>query len=150
MRFLSKVTVIATLLLSLFVPAFAQDSVYLATIKEQVNQGLITQAQGDQQIKSAEKKLRQATASSNLITFEILRSDKSLQDLLTRWGKENGWSVISKKTTPIKINGETEISRIDFITAAEFVITQSRAMGHKLKGEAFANKVLVLDEEKAQ
>jgi hypothetical protein len=112
-------------------------STYIATIKEQLAEGLITPDQADEQIMAVQRKSQQRKAPP-MHRFVVTTADTNLEDLLRRWGADHGWRVINK----------AEIRRESFFDAADFTITQARTMGRPIKALAYPNQVLVLFEDK--
>lgn len=127
----------------------SSSSTYIATIKEQLSQGLITQDQADEQIMAAQRKAQQRKAPA-VHRFVVTTADTSLEDLLRRWGADHGWKVVNNGLPTVKIDGQAEIRRETFFEAADFTITQARSMGRSIKAVAYANNVLVLSEDKPQ
>ena len=74
--------------------------------------------------------------------FRIQKEDATVSALLTRWGKDSGWSVRWDGAPDIAITGEAVVERKDFLAAADAVITDARAKGYPLKARAYADQVL--------
>lgn len=98
---------------------------------------------------------RSATASGPVIpgSAETLRanekwkvraSDLTVEAMLRRWGAASGWRVVSKNAPEIKIQGDAEFERPDYLQAADFVITQAKQAGYRIEANAYSNKVLVI------
>jgi outer membrane protein OmpA-like peptidoglycan-associated protein len=85
--------------------------------------------------------------------WEMRKADATLESLLRRWGKDSGWSVVLDGAPEIRITADQEVKEIDgvdFVKAADFVISGARKQGFKIKGAAYANNVLVLTEDKSK
>ncbi len=84
--------------------------------------------------------------------WEIRKTDATLEAMLRRWGKDSGWQVVLKGAPEIRITADQEVKEVegaDFVKAADFVITQARKIGFRIKGSAYSNNVLVLTEEES-
>ncbi len=79
--------------------------------------------------------------------WEIRQSDRTLEQTLHRWAAESGWKLIWMEAPSIPISGNTELDRPDFLRAADFLIAQVRAAGHRLKATAYNNQTLVVTKE---
>lgn len=77
----------------------------------------------------------------------VRAADGTVEAMLRRWGSENGWKVVGKGAPEIKINGDAELERADFLKAADYAITQAKQAGYRIKATAYSNQVLVLTEE---
>jgi outer membrane protein OmpA-like peptidoglycan-associated protein len=85
--------------------------------------------------------------------WEIRKTDATLEAMLRRWGKDSGWQVLLKGAPEIRITADQEVKEVegaDFVKAADFVITQARKIGFRIKGSAYSNNVLVLTEEESK
>lgn len=84
--------------------------------------------------------------------WEILKSDATLESMLRRWAliSGSGWRVEWKDAPEVKITTDSRIERSDFISAADSVITQARAVGYRISASAYSNKVLVIAEDKSK
>ncbi len=84
--------------------------------------------------------------------WEIRKTDATLEAMLRRWGKDSGWQVVLKGAPEIRITADQEVKEVegaDFVQAADFVITQAKKIGFRIKGSAYSNNVLVLTEEES-
>ena len=85
--------------------------------------------------------------------WEIKKTDATLEAMLRRWGKDSGWQVVLKGAPEVRITADQEVKEVegaDFVKAANFVITQARKIGFRIKGSAYSNNVLVLTEEESK
>ncbi len=87
------------------------------------------------------------TAVQAQTTWQVLKSDETMERLLRRWGHSSGWNVDWRNAPEIRITADSVVSKPDFITAADLVITQAKAVGYRLKAAAYKNNVLVITEE---
>jgi outer membrane protein OmpA-like peptidoglycan-associated protein len=84
------------------------------------------------------------------ITWQIRKSDATLQAMLKRWAINSGWTVEWKDAPEVKINRDITVNRAEFITAADYVISQAKAVGYHIKASAYSNNVLVVSEDKSK
>lgn len=75
------------------------------------------------------------------------KSDASIQGVLTRWAGDAGWHLIWRNAPLIKVNGDAELIRDGFVSAADYVLAQAQVYGYKIKARAYNNKVLVVSAE---
>lgn len=73
--------------------------------------------------------------------------DGSVQGVLNRWARDAGWQLIWKNGPDIRITGDSELIRDGFVSAADYLISQSRSFGHRIKAHAYNNKVMVITGE---
>lgn len=79
--------------------------------------------------------------------WEMRQADGTLQVMLQRWANEAGWQLIWKNGPVVQINGDAVLLRDGFVSASDYVLAQARSFGHKVKGRAYNNKVLVISAE---
>lgn len=76
--------------------------------------------------------------------WQVRASDGTVETMLRRWGQDSGWRVISKGAPEIRIKGDAEFERPDFLQAADYAITQAKQAGYPIEARAYSNKVLVI------
>ncbi len=76
--------------------------------------------------------------------WRIQKSDGTVANLLARWAKDAGWKVHWEGAPDIAITGDSEVGKPDFVSAADFVVSDLKAKGHPIKAKAFADNVLVI------
>lgn len=76
--------------------------------------------------------------------WQVRASDGTVETMLRRWGQDSGWRVISKGAPEIRIKGDVEFERPDFLQAADYAITQAKQAGYPIEARAYSNKVLVI------
>lgn len=77
-------------------------------------------------------------------SWRMLEKDQTVQRVLQRWADEAGWRLIWKNGPEIKIVGDAELVRDGFVSAADYLISQSRSFGHRINGKVYSNKVLII------
>jgi hypothetical protein len=82
-----------------------------------------------------------------LTVWQVRLTDQSLEQMLRRWAAESGWKLLWQGGARIAITGDSELERPDFLQAADYVVSQARAAGYRLKATAYRNQVLVVSEE---
>lgn len=80
-------------------------------------------------------------------TWKLRATDGNVQRLLQRWADEAGWRLIWKNGPDVMITGDAELVRDGFVSAADYVLAQAASFGHRIKGRAYNNKVLVVSSE---
>lgn len=75
-------------------------------------------------------------------SFAMRKSDESIDKMLQRWAQDAGWKVLWQGAPAIRITGDADIDRPDFIQAADLVVKQVNAAGYRLKATAYSNNVL--------
>lgn len=74
--------------------------------------------------------------------FLVQQSDGTVANMLSRWAKDSGWTVHWDGAPEILITGNGKVEKPDFMSAADFVISDARAKGYAIKAKAFADNVL--------
>ena len=82
-------------------------------------------------------------------TWQILKSDANLRGTLARWEAGSGWRVQWADAPEVRINSDIKINVTDFISAADYAITQAKKVGYRIKATAYSNKVLIISEDKS-
>lgn len=87
--------------------------------------------------------------------WEILETDKTLQETLMRWGKSSNWTVEFQNVPLIKNDGRrVTLSANDFLKATEYVLSKAsqvvRESGVELSVTAYTNRVLLISGMQAQ
>jgi len=88
-----------------------------------------------------------ATTSAETILiskWSVKAADGDVKNMLQRWADDAGWRLVWQNAPEIKITGDAELSRDGFVSAADYVLVQSRSRGYRIKAKAFNNKVLVV------
>lgn len=89
--------------------------------------------------------------ASKLTTWEILESDVTLQNTLSRWGKVANWEVNWVDTPEIRNPGYVKLPDRDFLSAADYVLSKAKsaakAAGIEIFIKAYPNRVLVISKE---
>jgi len=79
--------------------------------------------------------------------WQLSTADATLDHLLARWGRSAGWRVHWKASAQVPVTGDAVLERSGFLEAADAVVEQARALGHRIKATAYSNQVLVISEE---
>jgi hypothetical protein len=74
--------------------------------------------------------------------WAVKASDGTVAAMLARWAKDAGWSVHWVDAPEIRITGDGQVDKPDFLAAADLVISDARAKGYRIKAKAFADNVL--------
>jgi hypothetical protein len=80
------------------------------------------------------------------ITWQIKKSDETLQVTLKRWALNSGWIIRWKDAPDVRINSDSSINRAEFIAAADYVIAKAKVLGYRIKASAYSNNVLAIAE----
>lgn len=92
-----------------------------------------------------------AGSGVELMSWEILASDGTLQKTLARWGRQAGWEVHWNNVPEINNPGYVKLVDGDFLSAAEDVLSKARVAaleaGFELSIVAHPNRVLVITKE---
>lgn len=84
---------------------------------------------------------------ASINTWKLRATDGNVQRLLQRWADEAGWRLIWKNGPDVMITGDAVLVRDGFVSAADYVLAQAASFGHRIKGRAYNNKVLVVSSE---
>lgn len=84
---------------------------------------------------------------ASINTWTLKAGDATVQRVLQRWADDAGWRLVWKDGPEIKITGDAELVRDGFVSAADYLLVQSRSSGHNIKGRAYSNKVLVVSSD---
>jgi outer membrane protein OmpA-like peptidoglycan-associated protein len=123
----------------------------MAAILKGIRGGTITPAQAValiEQSRAAAVETSPAKAPAvpaNPTTWAIRAADESVQKMLERWASLAGWKVVWRGAPAIRITGDSEISKLDFLQAADMVISQSKSAGYRIQARAFSNQVLLVE-----
>ena len=82
----------------------------------------------------------EAASSSWVVSAE----DKSIEQLLNRWGRDSNWSVVWNAKDTVPITGNAVIDKPSFLSAADQVIAQAGSAGYRVRAVAYANNTLVV------
>lgn len=115
-----------------------------ASILEGLKSGRITAAQAVEQLKASRPEQPKGTTS-----WSVRRADQDIERMLGRWAADSGWKVIWKGAPSVQITGDAErpLNYPDFLQAADYVISQARSSGYRIKAVAYSNQVLVVTGE---
>jgi hypothetical protein len=78
-------------------------------------------------------------------TWAVRAVDENLEKMFERWALTAGWKVVWRNAPHIRITGDMEIAKLDFLQAADMVITQSKSAGYRIQARAFSNQVLLIE-----
>lgn len=81
---------------------------------------------------------------ASINTWTLRATDGTVQGVLQRWADAAGWRLIWKNGPEVMITGDAELVRDGFVSASDYLLSQSRSFGHHIKGRAYNNKVLVV------
>lgn len=70
--------------------------------------------------------------------------DKSIEQTLSRWGRDSNWAVIWNAKESIPIAGDAVVEMPTFLSAADYVIAQATRAGYQMRAVAYANNTLVV------
>lgn len=70
--------------------------------------------------------------------------DKSIEQMLSRWGRDSHWSVVWNAKESVPIAGDAVVEMPSFLTAADYVIAQATKAGYQMRATAYANNTLVV------
>ena len=76
--------------------------------------------------------------------WSMRADDKSLEQMLNRWGREAKWSVVWNARESVPIAGDALVDQPTFLAAADFVMAQVASAGYRMKAVAYANNTLVI------
>lgn len=111
----------------------------IAVTWKSVNQlSVRTVAAGEQVVTDTSK------ASPAISTWKLRASDANVQKVLQRWASDAGWRVVWNGAPEVAVTGDAELNRNGFVEAAEYLLTQAKSSGYKIKGREYSNKVLVV------
>lgn len=79
--------------------------------------------------------------------WQMRAMDVNVRGVLQRWANEAGWQLIWKNGPEIKVSGNAELVRDGFVSATDYVISQARSYGHRIRAHAYNNKVMVVTAE---
>ena len=76
--------------------------------------------------------------------WSMRTDDKSIEQMLSRWGRESNWSVVWNAKESVPIAGDAVVDLPSFLTAADYVIAQATKAGYQMRATAYANNTLVV------
>lgn len=79
--------------------------------------------------------------------WQMRAADVSVQGVLQRWARDAGWQLIWKNGPDIRVTADAELIRDGFVSAADYLVSQARGYGHRIRANAYNNKVLVVTAE---
>jgi xanthine/CO dehydrogenase XdhC/CoxF family maturation factor len=86
--------------------------------------------------------LTQALAAQSAPVWLVLPGDRTVANMLARWAKDAGWTVNWNDAPEILITGNGKVDKPDFLSAADFVISDAKAKGYALQARAYGDHVL--------
>lgn len=105
----------------------------------------------DSAISAKQLRMADAAKASGLTMWEILESDVTLQNTLSRWGKAANWEVKWLDVPEIRNPGYVKLPDRDFLSAADYVLSKAKvaaqAAGIEIVIKAYPNHVLVISKE---
>lgn len=133
-------------------PAATDDTLNIVTM---LRSGRITPSQAVQMLQSTASPVPQstqpavATKPSMPTSWFVRKDDQTVEKMLARWASEAGWRVVWKGAPQVQINADSEraLSKPDFVQAADYVITQAKALGYQITATAYSDRVLVVTGE---
>lgn len=76
--------------------------------------------------------------------WSMRTDDKSIEQMLSRWGRDSHWSVVWNAKESVPIAGDAVVEMPTFLTAADYVIAQATKAGYQMRATAYANNTLVV------
>ncbi|MCV0438996.1 MAG: TcpQ domain-containing protein [Hydrogenophaga sp.] len=76
--------------------------------------------------------------------WSMRTDDRSVEQMLSRWGQGANWSVVWNAKDSVPIGGDALVEQPSFLTAADYVMAQAVNAGYRLKAVAYANNTLVV------
>lgn len=76
--------------------------------------------------------------------WSMRADDKSIEQMLSRWGRDSHWSVVWNAKESVPIAGDAVVEMPTFLTAADYVIAQATKAGYQMRAVAYANNTLVV------
>lgn len=125
-------------------PVAKAGSATLDQILLDLQGGRITPSQAKAAMEALKKGDAVAGAGASQQRWNVRLSDVTVSAMLKRWGTEAGWSVIDQGAPNIQIPTDRVLEKPDFLTAADYVISQAKAAGYQISAASYTNKVLVL------
>ncbi len=137
-----------------FVDTTQIQNATLAALANSLRDRRISQAQAASQIDA----VRSATNArfvqpiagfqeAQISKWHMRASDVNVHGVLQRWANDAGWQLIWKNGPDIKVSGDAEMIRDGFVSAADYLVSQARGYGHRIKAHAYNNKVMVVSAE---
>ncbi len=77
-------------------------------------------------------------------TWLVKKSDENIEKMLERWAREAGWKLVWQAGPLVPITGDSGLSRPDFLQAADYVISQAKSAGYRIKATAYSNNTLLV------
>lgn len=137
-----------------FVDTTQVQSATLAALANSLRDRRITQAQAASQIdavmNATNTRYVQPIAGFQEVQISkwyMRASDMNVRGVLQRWANDAGWQLIWKNGPDIKVSGDAEMIRDGFVSAADYLVSQARGYGHRIKAHAYNNKVMVVSAE---
>lgn len=76
--------------------------------------------------------------------WSMRADDKSIEQMLSRWGRDSQWSVVWNAKDSVPIAGDAVVDMPSFLSAADYVIAQATKAGYQMRAVAYANNTLVV------
>lgn len=77
-------------------------------------------------------------------SWDMRRTDVTVENMLSRWAAEAGWTVVWRDAPRIAITGDAALPPSDFVGAADMVVRRAQEVGYRLSASAYSNKTLVV------
>lgn len=90
-----------------------------------------------------------AVAASRQAGWTVRKADQTIEKMLERWASDSGWKVIWKGAPNVDITADAvrPLTHPDFLQAADYVVTQAKSAGYRIKATAYSNQILVVTGE---
>jgi hypothetical protein len=128
----------------------------VASVVSRLRAGRITPSEAVALIEQARRAPAQATSAPAAVasapppaitSWAVRKADETIEEMLLRWGKDAGWRVVWQGAPSVPITGDATLSRPDFLQAADYVVSQAKTAGYKLRATAYSNQTLVISGE---
>jgi hypothetical protein len=123
-----------------------------ASIVEALRTGRLSPSQAIEQLQRINRNQQVATTAPVTPAqsgWTVRKADQNIEHMLIRWANDSGWKVIWKGAPAVEITADAErpLTHPDFLQAADYVVTQAKFAGYRIKATAYNNQVLVITGE---